>query len=119
MAKPYIAHPSGAWGVRGVKSVVTPRVPLHHTTPPPHGKGCLSCRGHQNFFFKEAGKILNPSDACFKGADSKKLGCLNLRICPPTGEGERGSVSFGMSHYCILFLLSQHLSTKKKFCLFH
>ena len=34
---------------------------------------CLS-----EYLFKEADKILNPSDANFKGSDNKNLGCRNL-----------------------------------------
>ena len=34
--------------------------------------------GPVGYFFKEANKILNPSDANFKGSDNKKLGCRNM-----------------------------------------
>lgn len=38
--------------------------------------------GYSEYFFKEVDKILNPSDANFKGSDNKNLGCLNLSFHP-------------------------------------
>ena len=40
----------------------------------PYGRQPLT-KGLLEYFFKEADKILNPSDANFKGSDNKKLGC--------------------------------------------
>ena len=34
--------------------------------------------GYSEYFFKEVDKILNPSDANFKGSDNKKVGCRKL-----------------------------------------
>jgi len=58
----------------------------------PYGRQPLT-QGLSEYFFKEADKILNPSDANLKGSDNKKLGCRNL----PFHRG--GADKNGMSHY--------------------
>jgi len=57
----------------------------------PYGRQPLT-QGLSEYFFKEADKILNPSDANFKGSDNKKLGCRNQPF--HGGEGAPASMCF-------------------------
>ena len=52
----------------------------------PPGGGEPLKQGLSEYFFKEADKILNPSDANFKGSDSKKLGVGIVPSTPRCGN---------------------------------